>query len=402
MWSRVIVPLLLSVVMIGTICCSELQGPMESESEEESELLSNLSLIGSFPPFSDDFETGLDQNVWYLESVNGVQWTHITEEGNGYIYSPPQNPYVWSNRYIDILTVRDDYTDFIMTWDMRFHTSSWHKDHRWIMFRSTNDPNPLCTYFYIGVSIPTYTPQQCMSFVVKESDYIVKQLTPLTYYPWELSKWYSFKLDVEGNVFKVKVWEKGHAEPSAWSLEAVDPDNTHSIGRIGFGDYWGSITDVDNVTISPRTYEVYFDIKPGSCPNPLNITFQKNGKMETSGHGGVLPAAILGTEDLDVYNIDVSTVRLEGMAPIRYSFEDVTAPAASTGYCECDINDPDEKIDLVLKFSKIDIINAIGPVSKGDIIEVTITGMLLDGTYFEGVDCLLITGRETVVVPFKS
>ncbi len=53
------------------------------------------------------------------------------------------------------------------------------------------------------------------------------------------------------------------------------------------------------------------DIKPQSCPNPLNVKTK-----------GVLPVAILGT-DLDVRNIDISTLRFNGVAPVRSGFEDV-------------------------------------------------------------------------------
>lgn len=37
-------------------------------------------------------------------------------------------------------------------------------------------------------------------------------------------------------------------------------------------------------------------------------------------------AAILGTSALDVTEIDPSTVRLEGVAPLRFNFEDVATP----------------------------------------------------------------------------
>ncbi|HUW20871.1 MAG TPA: PASTA domain-containing protein, partial [Sedimentisphaerales bacterium] len=43
------------------------------------------------------------------------------------------------------------------------------------------------------------------------------------------------------------------------------------------------------VSTGPCTIPVNFDIKPGSCPNPLNV-----------GSRGVIPAAVLGAEDFDV------------------------------------------------------------------------------------------------------
>ena len=41
------------------------------------------------------------------------------------------------------------------------------------------------------------------------------------------------------------------------------------------------------------------DIKPGSCPNPINVKSK-----------GVLPTEILGTEDFDVTMVDPASVRL--------------------------------------------------------------------------------------------
>ncbi len=64
-----------------------------------------------------------------------------------------------------------------------------------------------------------------------------------------------------------------------------------------------------------------FDIKPGSCPNPLNVK-----------SNGVLPVAILGTATFDVNDIDVSTLEINGVSPIKSSIEDVAAPVALTPF----------------------------------------------------------------------
>ena len=67
--------------------------------------------------------------------------------------------------------------------------------------------------------------------------------------------------------------------------------------------------------------ELFVDIKPGSCVNPVNPKSK-----------GVLPVALLGTEALDVMMIDPSTIRLtrEGVdgevAPIRVHYADVATP----------------------------------------------------------------------------
>jgi hypothetical protein len=57
----------------------------------------------------------------------------------------------------------------------------------------------------------------------------------------------------------------------------------------------------------PLEIEVPLDIHPTSCPNPINFMSR-----------GVVPAAILGTDNFDVSQIDPSTVMLEGVSPIRW------------------------------------------------------------------------------------
>jgi hypothetical protein len=72
---------------------------------------------------------------------------------------------------------------------------------------------------------------------------------------------------------------------------------------------------------------VQLDIKPGSCPNPLNVKpFVDPPVNAKPKKGGVLPVAVLGTGEFDVSDIEVSTLLLNGVASLRYGFEDVAAP----------------------------------------------------------------------------
>ena len=126
---------------------------------------------------------------------------------------------------------------------------------------------------------------------------------------------------------------------------------------------------------------VNLDIKPTSCPNPLNVKSK-----------GVLPVAILGTDTLDVNDIDISSLLLEGVAPIRSNIEDVSTPVVDrVDVCECTTDTADGFDDLTLKFKTQDIVSTLGSVNGGDTIVLTITGKLLDGIRFVGVDCIIIT-----------
>jgi hypothetical protein len=124
------------------------------------------------------------------------------------------------------------------------------------------------------------------------------------------------------------------------------------------------------------------DIKPGSCPNPLNLASR-----------GVLPVAVLGSQDFDVTTIDIAPIRLAGVPLVRSSYEDVAAPVPNGSECECATEGPDDYIDLTLKFKTQQIVNSLGEPGDGETLVLTLTGVLTDGTPIEGTDCIVVVGK---------
>jgi hypothetical protein len=138
------------------------------------------------------------------------------------------------------------------------------------------------------------------------------------------------------------------------------------------------------ITVPEPVVYVAFDVQPGGCPNPIQL----NRK-------GVIPTAILGTADFDVEDIDISTITLEGVSPERYDFSDVATPFEPIvdkplESSACNSLGSDGFMDMTIKFNAPDVIQALGDVSKNDVIKVKIKGKLLDGTDFEGEDIILI------------
>ena len=134
--------------------------------------------------------------------------------------------------------------------------------------------------------------------------------------------------------------------------------------------------------------EVSLDIKPRSCPNPLNTKSRE-----------VIPAAILGSEYFDVSEVDVSTVQLEGVEPLRWSLKDVASPfEPMVGKVDCreDCNDlgPDDFMDLTLKFDTREVVKALGKVKDGECLTLQLTGNLLDGTAMVGEDVVVILKKK--------
>jgi hypothetical protein len=172
-------------------------------------------------------------------------------------------------------------------------------------------------------------------------------------------------------------------------------------GLTGISDGRGGavITWTDTRTYSQSLRDIYayrirgtlpvsVDIRPGSCPNPLNPKSQ-----------GVLPVAILGTDEFDVASIDPKSVTLSGVSPWRWSYEDVAAPASKDAECDCVESHPDGIEDLVLKFSTTDLAEKLGVLSPGSTATLPVTGTLTDGSAFRGADCVIIRGEGSTRKP---
>ncbi len=144
------------------------------------------------------------------------------------------------------------------------------------------------------------------------------------------------------------------------------------------GSVWALLT-LERFAPPPPIIEVPVDIKPMSWPNPLNVKAK-----------GVLPVAILGTADFDVSQVDPATVRLEGVAPLRWALEDVgTAGDPLAG--------PDGFTDLSLKFDTREIVFVLGAVNDGDSVVLHLTGNLkpeFGGTPIGGQDVVLIIKKK--------
>lgn len=139
-----------------------------------------------------------------------------------------------------------------------------------------------------------------------------------------------------------------------------------------------------SVDIECQAVEPDLDIKPGSCPNPLNVKSK-----------GVLPVAILGTSEFDVSNINPESLMLAGaVPPLRWNYEDVGTPMPfGSGLCDCNDYGPDGYMDMTLKFENQAVVAAIAPYDDGDEISITITGELMDGTPFTFDDCVWIIDK---------
>ena len=143
-------------------------------------------------------------------------------------------------------------------------------------------------------------------------------------------------------------------EFDGWSGDLVSTDNPVTITM----DSNKSI----NATFTEILYEIEIDIKPGSDPNSINLKSK-----------GVIPVAILTTENFDASTVDPETVMFEGANPVRWAMEDV---------------DGDGDLDMILHFRTQEV-----GLMESD-TEATITGKTMDGISIHGTDSVSIVPSE--------
>jgi len=115
-------------------------------------------------------------------------------------------------------------------------------------------------------------------------------------------------------------------------------------------------------TAAPPVLEVEIDIKPGSDPNSINLKSR-----------GVVPVAVLTTDDFDATTVDPSMVEFAGATPMRWAWEDV---------------DGDGDKDLLFHF-KTQELNL-----DENSTEAILTGDTTDGRHIQGTDAVNIVPKD--------
>ena len=159
-------------------------------------------------------------------------------------------------------------------------------------------------------------------------------------------------------------------------LEHVDPGFT--VGNIKVGV--AALATLAGY-VPPRT--VTFDVRPGSCPNPLNPKSR-----------GVVHALVSGSADVDVHDIDAASLRIEeSVSPSAIRVVDMSSSSDGGGHPCADMS-PDGIDDLWMEFSTQDIAAILRSAGKGNIVPLHLTGRLINGTYIEGEDAVVIVGND--------
>lgn len=190
---------------------------------------------------------------------------------------------------------------------------------------------------------------------------------------------------------------------SAHTWIAIDAESVSVAGRI-FGQGQTSVNQSEELDVlqayslekkeliwpeEEPVMTISIDIKPGSCPNPINLKEK-----------GVVSIAVLGsdkfnTTDIDPSSVSIGRVGIEEVAvpSIRWSLEDVATPFPGEP-CACHDLIGDGILDLVLKFEAQSLVGTLeldGVV--GGEIPLRLTGRIEEesgGKRFKGEDCIKV------------
>ena len=159
--------------------------------------------------------------------------------------------------------------------------------------------------------------------------------------------------------------------------------------------------------------EVSVDILPGQCPNKIQVGNGNDDDDDDDGKSSraALKVALLGTSEVDVNNIDYSTVTLAGVPVSSVKIKDRYRADCSNnddddddggGSCKCkykgtDYSDSctnlgrkkDGTKDAELRFNRSDLVDALMS-GAGGLQTATLQGETFDGTCIQGSDCVLI------------
>jgi hypothetical protein len=138
----------------------------------------------------------------------------------------------------------------------------------------------------------------------------------------------------------------------------------------------------------------HLDIKPGSCPNPLQI--------HGGGAAALVPTGLLGNA-FDVTQVDLNSVRMSRgssfsmatgnqVAPIHVVLADVGTPFDGS-QCDCAALGPDGVLDILIQYDKQGLIDGLGlgGDADGSSVPLRTTGLVGDGCeVFSAIDCVRI------------
>jgi hypothetical protein len=214
------------------------------------------------------------------------------------------------------------------------------------------------------------------------------------------NKWYTFEFSKTGQTWRLDAYDENKVLVKSINGEFTGtfavPFNYVLFGNGDTSQWETAEGKIDNLKLkaSKTSIAVAVDIKPGSCPNPINLKSK-----------GVIPVAILGTKDFDVTTIDPKTVSLtrdeiiDNVSPTRWNYDDIASPFNGE-LCDCHELDGDGYIDMMLQFDTQTLVTKLRlGTLRGWTLPLKLTGYLKKengGTLIRGQDCIKVLDQGKV------
>lgn len=199
------------------------------------------------------------------------------------------------------------------------------------------------------------------------------------------------------------------------TLTAPETEDTYSVMAVDVGGnlitedatgvpFWtvtpfgvGTVTPLSITVSATVVVETGLDIRPGSCQNMLSVRSR-----------GLVWAALLGTDQFDVTDVDVDSLALtradvvgQAVSPVwkpgrRFGAIKDVATSPDDEHYDCATAEPDGFDDLVLAFSVEELVESLSLQAepRRTTITLTLRGTLVDGSEFEASDSVTTVGNE--------
>jgi len=146
------------------------------------------------------------------------------------------------------------------------------------------------------------------------------------------------------------------------------------------------------------TVFAHLDIKPGSCPNPVNAM---HGLVagEDALLAAVVPVTLLGNK-FDVTFVDLGSIGMRradvGLSggvvfPFNFSYEDTASPFTGD-LCDCHELHGDGILDLNMKFDRAELVSILelDEEDNGAMVPLVLTALTGEQGLLMGYDCVRV------------
>ena len=207
--------------------------------------------------------------------------------------------------------------------------------------------------------------------------------------PWNWSGglWFFSNLPIgSGNTLVLLARDAGGAAIYGGSLSDVSivPDFLTGAGSFmfmstseGIAVFAPPFTDLGIIILLPLKVDVAFDIK--------------SGKLKAKGK---LSAVVAGSPDVPVSDIDLESLSILGVSPVKVALEDIVTWSEDGEGSPVSTDGADGILDLVLHFDGNALTEALGAVTGGDVVSLVLDGTLTSGTPIEGLDVVTINAAK--------